>query len=180
MTGGARDEVTLPEIVIADYDPAWPVAFERERDAIVAALGEAMGGVVAIEHIGSTSVPGLAAKPIIDIAIGVRQVADGVPCITPIVQLGYECRGEFGIPGRLYFRKGKPRSHHIHMVVHEGEFWRDHTGFRDVLRARPDLAGEYARLKRELAAHYGGDRAGYTEAKTPFIESALARARRGA
>src|SRR3989304_1253108 len=135
-------------IVIADYDPAWPARFEEERAAIVAARGEAMGGVVAIEHIGSTSVPGLAAKPIIDIAIGVRQVADVVPCITPIVGLGYKCMGEFGIPGRLYFRKGKPRSHHIHMVVHKGEFWQRHLAFRDVLRARPDLAGEYARLKR--------------------------------
>ena len=170
----------MDPIVIANYDPAWPARFDEEREAIVAALGEATGSIVAIEHVGSTSVPGLAAKPIIDIMIGVRQVADGVPCITPIVQLGYECRGEFGIPGRLYFRKGEPRTHHIHMVAHEGEFWRRHVAFRDLLRARPDLVEEYARLKRELAAHYGGDRAGYTEAKTPFIESALARARRGA
>ena len=166
----------MDRIIIADYDPAWPARFEEEREAIVAALGGAAAGVVAIEHVGSTSVPGLAAKPIIDIAIGVRQVADAVPCITPIVGLGYKCMGEFGIPGRLYFRKGKPRSHHLHMVVHQGEFWQDHIGFRDALRGQPDLAQEYARLKRELAAHHVGDRVGYTEAKTPFIQSALARA----
>lgn len=166
----------MDSILIADYDPAWPEAFARERDAIVAALGEATRSVVAIEHVGSTSVPGLAAKPVIDIAIGVREVADGVPCITPMVALGYECRGEGGVPGRIYFRKGQPRSHHIHLVPHDGAFWREHMTFRDLLRARPDLVEEYARLKRELAARYGADRIGYTDAKTPFIQSALAQA----
>src|SRR3990170_5477466 len=132
----------MDPIVIANYYPAWPARFDEEREAIVAALGEATGSIVAIEHVGSTSVPGLAAKPILDIMIGVRQVADGVPCITPIVQLGYECRGEFGIPGRLYFRKGEPRTHHIHMVAHEGEFWQRHLAFPDLLRGRPDLVEE--------------------------------------
>jgi len=164
-------------ILIVDYDAAWPARFEEEREAIVAALGEAMAGVVAIEHVGSTSVPGLAAKPVIDIAIGIRALVDGVPCITPIVQLGYECMGESGIAGRLYFRKGEPRSHHIHMVAQQSKFWQDHIGFRDALRGRPDLAQEYARLKRELAERHGTDRLAYTEAKTPFIQAALARAR---
>jgi len=166
----------MEPIRIVDYDPAWEASFASERDAIVAALGEAGRGVVAIEHIGSTAVPGLAAKPVIDIMIGVGAVADDVPCITPIVHLGYKCMGEFGIPGRLYFRKGKPRSHHIHMAVHGSDFWRDQTGFRDLLRARPDLANEYAALKRELAARYGADHTGYIDAKTPFIQSALGQA----
>ena len=162
---------------IVPYDPAWPEAFARERDAIVQALGEAMDGVAGIEHVGSTSVPECAAKPVIDIMIGARTLRDGVRCITPIVRLGYECMGEADIPGRIYFRKGEPRSHHIHLVEHGGDFWERHIAFRDVLRARPDLVRQYSELKRELAAKFGDDRIGYTEAKTPFIEAAVAQAR---
>jgi GrpB-like predicted nucleotidyltransferase (UPF0157 family) len=161
-------------IVIADYDPAWPEAFERERAAIESALGDAIPSVVAIEHFGSTAVAGLAAKPVIDIMIGVQDVAAGVPCITPLVDLGYQCMGESGIPGRIFFRKGQPRSHHVHVLPFGGQSWNRHLAFRDLLRQRPDLAEKYARTKRELAASHGADRMAYTEAKTPFIEAALA------
>ena len=164
-------------VVIVPYDPRWPVTFAREREALVAALAHVIAGVVAIEHVGSTSVPGCAAKPVIDIMLGARTLRDGLRCITPVVRLGYECMGEYGIPGRLYFRKGQPRSHHIHLVEHGGDFWERHIAFRDVLRARPDLVEQYGELKRELAAKFGDDRIGYTEAKTPFIEAAVAQAR---
>jgi GrpB-like predicted nucleotidyltransferase (UPF0157 family) len=167
-------------VVIVDYDPAWPARFEKERAAIATAFGGAMEGVAAIEHVGSTAIPGCAAKPVIDIMIGVRSLADGLRCITPIVRFGYECMGEAGLPGRIYFRKGAPRTHHIHFVEHECDFWVRHLLFRDTLRARPDLVEQYSALKRGLAATFGHDRIGYTEAKSPFIESALARARRGA
>ena len=96
----------MDPIVIAEYDLAWPAAYEREREAIVEALGEAMAGVIAIEHGGSTSVPGLAAKPIIDIVIGVREQAAGVPCITPIVGLGYRC-GRARHRGRRLLPQGR-------------------------------------------------------------------------
>ena len=167
----------MQSILIADYDPRWPEAFEGEKARIVAALGELMDSVVVIEHVGSTSVPGCGAKPVIDIMIGARTLRDGVRCITPIVRLGYECMGEADIPGRIYFRKGEPRSHHIHLVEHGGDFWERHILFRDALRARPDLVEQYGELKRELAAKFGDDRIGYTEAKTPFIEAAVAQAR---
>ena len=165
-------------VVIVPYDPSWPARYEEERVRIVEALGAAMAGVVAIEHAGSTAVPELAAKPVIDIMIGVREFAHGERCIEPMETLGYEYRGEAGVPGRYYFRKGNPRSHHVHLVEHGGEFWNGHIAFRDLLRERPDIARRYAALKKELATRYGTDRVGYTDAKTPFIESVLAQARR--
>lgn len=161
-------------IVITDYDAHWPELFALEKRAIEDALGPLIDGVTGIEHVGSTSVPGCAAKPIIDIMIGVCGAADALRCITPIVGLGYECVGEGGIPGRIYFRKGTPRSHHIHLVHDGSRFWEKHLSFRDRLRARPDLVEQYSALKRRLAVEHGGNRLTYTFAKTPFIEAALA------
>ena len=165
------------DVVVVDYDSSWPARYERERASIVAALGDVMEGVAGIEHVGSTAVPGLAAKPIIDIMVGVRELPVGERCIQPLESLGYEYRGDAGIPGRYYFRKGNPRSHHLHMVQHGTEFWQRHLLFRDLLRERPAVAQEYAALKKELAVQYRTDRLAYTEAKTPFIDSALARER---
>ena len=164
-------------ILIVDYDPAWPEAFARERDAIVQALGEAMDGVAGIEHVGSTSVPECAAKPVIDIMIGARGPSEDLRCISPVVSLGYECMGELGIPGRIYFRKGEPRTHHIHLVEHGCDFGERHILFRDSLRERPDLVEQYSALKRELAAKFGADREGYTDAKSPFIEAVMVQAK---
>ena len=162
-------------IEIAPYDPAWPDAFERERASIVAALGDL---VFATEHVGSTSVPGLGAKPIIDIMIGLRRLADHASCVAPLEALGYEYKGEFGIPDRHYFRRPirGPRTHQLHLVEHGGEFWARHLLFRDYLRRSPDEASAYERLKVGLAARFGGDVEAYTEAKTEFIRSAEARA----
>lgn len=162
---------------MVDYDPAWPARFEAERTRIETALRE-VGGVIAIEHVGSTAVPGLAAKPIIDIMIGVREVAVGERCIEPMEGLEYQYRGEAGIPGRHYFRKGSPRSHHVHLVKHSSEFWQNHLLFRDYLRAHEDAAREYAALKRELAQRHRDDRVAYTDAKDPFVKAALENARK--
>jgi len=163
-------------IEIAPYDPAWPDAFERERAAILGALGDL---VFAIEHVGSTAVPGLGAKPIIDIMIGLRDLAGHARCVAPLQSLGYEHKGEFGIPGRHYFRKlvGGTRTHQLHMVEHCSSFWVRHLLFRDYLRRSPDEAAAYERLKRGLAGRFGGDVEGYTEAKTEFIRSAEPKAR---
>lgn len=164
-------------VEIAEYDPAWPGAYERERAAILAALGDL---VLAIEHVGSTAVPGLGAKPIIDIMVGLRRLADGEKCVGQLEALGFEHRGDGGIPGRLYFRKKLAdglRTHHIHMVEQGSDFWDRHILFRDYLREHPQEAKEYYRLKVRLAAQFGDDRLGYTEAKTEFIESAVAKAR---
>ncbi len=162
-------------VEIAEYDPNWPDLFERERALIAGALG---GLVVAVEHVGSTAVPGLGAKPVIDIMIGVRTLADGEKCVGPLEGLGYEYKGELGIPGRLYFyRLAKGwRSHQLHMVEYGSDLWERHLLFRDYLREHPQEAVEYYRLKVRLATEFRMNREGYTEAKTAFIESVLAQA----
>ena len=163
-------------VEIAEYDPAWPELYERERDLIGGSLGDL---VVAIEHVGSTAVPGLGAKPIIDIMVGVRTLAEGEKCVMPLEGLGYEYRGEAGIPGRLFFRKftAGVRTHHLHMVEQGSDYWERTILFRDYLRQHPQEAGDYYELKVRLAEQYGADREGYTEAKTEFVESVLTRAR---
>ena len=163
-------------VTVVRYDPTWPDLYERERVLIARALGDL---AVAIEHVGSTAVPELGAKPIIDITLGIHRLADGEKCIRPLEGLGYEYRGDGEIPGRHYFRKFTrgERTHHLNIVEHEGDFWARHILFRDYLREQPQEAQDYYDLKVRLAERFGTDRLGYTEAKTEFIESALARAR---
>ena len=136
-----------------------------------------------IEHIGSTAVPGLAAKPIIDIMPGIRRFDDGFDCVAPLEAVGYSYHGEGGIPGRHTFnhmdRDGAQGTgiQHVHMVTVESEFWTDHLLFRDYLRANPDHADKYARLKRSLAERYRNEREAYTESKSGFISDTIARAK---
>jgi GrpB-like predicted nucleotidyltransferase (UPF0157 family) len=162
-------------VVIAEYDPSWPTAYAREAALIRDALG---GLLLDIEHVGSTAVPGLGAKPIIDIMAGVRSYEDGEGCVAPLEGLGYEHKGEFGIPGRRYFRKpleGK-RTHQVHMVALGGQFWRRHLLFRDYLRAHPETARAYYELKARLAEEHRLDLVAYTDAKTEFITGVEAKA----
>lgn len=163
--------MTAGSIEVVEYDPEWPLLFEVEAARIRAACGD---GVRAIEHIGSTSVPGLAAKPIIDIMPGVEDIGRARAVLVAGMEgLGYESMGEYGIAGRLYFRRGEPRSHHVHVFEIGHPEWRRHLLFRDYLRAHPETAVEYAALKRELARAHGLDREAYTDAKAPFIERIL-------
>jgi GrpB-like predicted nucleotidyltransferase (UPF0157 family) len=179
-------------IVIADYDPRWPRRFEEECALILRTCGR--DALVRIEHVGSTSVPGLAAKPIIDVMPGLRSLDAARPLIPLLAAIGYEYVPEFehdtasgtGMPFRRYFRKdeGGERAFQMHMVEVGSEFWVDHLMFRDYLRAHPHAAAEYARLKREIAARYNAAlsassdiNTGYTDCKTDFIESIKAKAR---
>jgi GrpB-like predicted nucleotidyltransferase (UPF0157 family) len=155
---------------IVEPDPAWPARFEAERVRLTAALADVRH---AIEHCGSTSVPGLVAKPIIDVLLGLHDWTDRARAIQAIVGTGYEHRGEAGIPDREYFRRGVPRAFQVHMVAWGSEFWRRHVLFRDRLRADPALAQAYAELKRDLAERFRNDRIAYTDAKGPFIHRAL-------
>ena len=167
----------IAPVVIVDYDPQWPIRYQEEKDRIIEAVGHV---IVAIEHIGSTSVPGLGAKPIIDIMVAVSHLADAEECIQPLKGIGYEYVPELEVsmPQRRYFDKGSAEARiHLHMVELASEFWQRHLLFRDFLRDHPQVAQEYEQLKRELAAGYGSDRVGYTEAKTSFIRSVEARAR---
>ncbi|HKG95781.1 MAG TPA: GrpB family protein [Gemmatimonadaceae bacterium] len=173
-----RPTVGLPSgaLLLAAYDPAWADAFEEER----ALIAEAFGGLPArVEHVGSTSVPGLAAKPIIDILVGRPPESALEPYVDALVGAGYEYRGEYGIPGRHYFVRGlapAARTHHLHMVALGSALWRDHLAFRDYLRAHPEAAAAYEALKRELAARHADDRGAYSEAKAPFIRGVVAAA----
>jgi GrpB-like predicted nucleotidyltransferase (UPF0157 family) len=164
----AAKERAAGPVVIADYNPDWPAMYDRERQRIMDAAGDC---VIDIQHVGSTSVPGLAAKPVIDIMPGVRNLEDVQHIIEPLKRLGYECvpADVDDIPERRYFRRGFPRSHHLHVVETTSEFWRRHLAFRDYLRAHPGAAREYETLKRRLATQYGDDRLGYVNAKTEFI-----------
>ncbi len=166
-------------VEIAEYDPAWPALFERERGLLEGALGDLAS---AIEHVGSTAVPGLGAKPVIDIMVGLRTLAHHEPCVPPLQALGYEYKGEYGIPCRLYFRRFTEGrlSHQIHMVERGSDLWQRHLLFRDYLRGHPDEAEAYHELKVRLATEFRTDRVGYTEAKSEFIEAALAKARAAA
>ena len=162
MLGLERESVR-----VVPYSPEWPRLFEEERGLLESAFG---GRALAFEHVGSTSVPGLAAKPVLDLMASVRDLKDVEPCVAPLARVGYTYKGENGLPGRHYFTKGSPlRTHHLHVVTHGGDFWREHLLFRDHLRAHPDEARAYARLKTELSRKFSRDRAAYTEAKAPFI-----------
>lgn len=150
---------------------AWADAFELEKVRILAAIGN---DIVAVEHVGSTSIPGVDAKPILDILVGVRRFEEAQTCVAPMQELGYVYRGEYGIPRRRYFVHGEPRTHHLHMVEVQSEQWQSMLKFRDLLRARSDLAAAYANSKRRLAEIYSQDRASYQREKGRVIGRMLA------
>jgi GrpB-like predicted nucleotidyltransferase (UPF0157 family) len=166
-------------IIIVDYDPRWPAMFEEERAQLLNVVGN---WVLDIEHVGSTSVPGLAAKPVIDMLIAVRALAAAdAHCIEPICGLGYEYIRDFEtvMPFRRYFRRltdEQNHTHHIHLVEKGSEFWERHLLFRDYLRAHSERAREYEQLKLRLAPQFS-DLNDYAEAKTDFIRAAERQAR---
>lgn len=163
------------EVIIVDYNPAWPEMFEQEKARLLAGAGQ---WIEDIQHVGSTSIPGLAAKPIIDIMIAIYDLADVPKCVAPIEKLGYDYLGEHGLPERHFFRKPRldgwhKRTHHIHMVLKGSQEWENQTRFRDYLRTHPETRQQYQELKRELAARFGSDRGGYTDAKADFVINVL-------
>lgn len=163
----------MQTVVIVDYDPAWPTMFESLRDRIAAALGPM---AVAIEHVGSTSVPDLPAKPIIDIDVVVR-ADDVTSAIAALGALGYRHEGNLGVDGREAFRWCADfPDHHLYLCPEGSPALRRHILFRDYLRAHPDVARDYAEHKRELAALHHGDRSKYQDAKAGFIDSIFEKA----
>ena len=163
-------------IRIVPYDPAWPAAYEGER----AVLEEAIGGwaVGGIHHVGSTAVPGLAAKPIVDILVGVEDLERSRECFGPLGGLEYLHAPYLADEMHWFCKPDRDhRTHHLHLAPAGGRRFAEELAFRDRLRADPALARRYASLKRELAASLGGDRDAYTEAKSGFIRGVLAEAR---
>jgi GrpB-like predicted nucleotidyltransferase (UPF0157 family) len=165
--------MTVPNPVeIFEYDPDWPVQFERIRRAISSVLGDV---ALSIEHVGSTSVPGLAAKPILDIDVVVRTTADVPNAIELLASIGYTHQGDLGIPGREAFTApDKTYQQHLYLLASGAKPLEEHITLRDRLRADRNLVEQYAEIKYRLASEYGDDREGYTEAKTEFIRRVLA------
>ena len=155
-------------IRVVPYDASWPQRFRREAEAIGEILGENME---AIYHIGSTAVPGLAAKPVIDLMPVVRDLSAVEACYPQFEALGYECVGELGMPGRRYFRKGgDDRTHQIHIFRADNQ--KDigrHLALRDYLRTHEEAAAAYGALKLQLARRFPEDLEGYCDGKEMFV-----------
>jgi GrpB-like predicted nucleotidyltransferase (UPF0157 family) len=161
---------------VVPYDPAWPALFNDEAARLAPVLS-AHGVALRLEHTGSTAVSGLAAKPILDILAGWETEDARARAIRALESAGYVHRGEQGIPGRDFFRRGDPRQYHLHLTRVGSTFWNDHLTFRDHLRASPKAAQAYAALKLALAERYPTDRERYTDAKEEFVRGVLATAR---
>ncbi len=174
-----------PPVVVVAYDPEWPRVFEGLERAWIAVLGDL---AVAIHHVGSTAVPGLAAKPIIDVDVEIRTRADLPEVTRRLALLGYQHRGDLGVPGRESFqrdgasdlpRDGSGRGwppHNLYVCATGCEELRRHLLFRDWVRNHPERVGAYASLKQRLAEMYRDDRESYIEGKAELVEEILAEA----
>ncbi|MQB43584.1 GrpB family protein [Rhizobium sp. ICMP 5592] len=161
-------------VTLAAPNARWHEAYTLEAETIRKALGDL---ALDIQHIGSTSIPSIKAKPIIDIAVGVRRFDDGLVCIKPMEEIGYCYAGTDLVPDDHIFGRdveGQTRTHLVHVVELGGANWNHFILFRNKLRADPHIAQAYEALKIDLAAKYANNRAAYTASKKDFIEKVLA------
>jgi GrpB-like predicted nucleotidyltransferase (UPF0157 family) len=168
------DAVEIVQVV--EYNPDWLVEYEQEKMKISAALKDVNKG---IEHIGSTSIVGLAAKPVIDIMVGVLDLAELKQIhVEELGRLGYEYVEHSHFPERRFFRRGVRRAgtHHLHVYTHNGEHWKANLLFRNYIMSHPEAHKAYSELKKSLELQYQYDRAAYTKAKQPFIQELLRQA----
>ena len=164
------------KVRVVAHDPSWCVAYQREAKRIRGALGRI---VVELHHIGSTAIPGILAKPIIDLCLEVCDTRQLDGANSAMEALGYAARGEFGIPGRRLFLRDNAsgiRTHHVHAFETGSPEVRRHVAFRDYMIAHPNAAEAYSRLKGQLARDHANDREAYIAGKEPFIEQYQARA----
>ena len=158
------------EVIIVDADPRWAEAFALERDRMLRTLE---GRVVAIEHIGSTAVPGLASKPIIDLLCGFRTLDEATAAVPLLVTQGWDYPEDINarITDRRFLKLAKDgvRTHHAHLIVHDGPLWNEYVVFRDRLRESDALRDEYEELKRSLAEKFRDQRDSYTASKGSFV-----------
>jgi len=161
-------------VELLPYDGTWPSEFAKEADR----LGTVFGSDVKIEHVGSTAISGLIAKPLIDMQVGLESLADAKHLIPRLVELGYYYMPERDKPDEVFMPKGPEelRTHYLHIVEIGSERWKNTLLFRDYLRTHSDARDDYARLKQELAQQYGDYRPAYTEAKTAFVASIIEKA----
>ena len=161
----------MKKVQVVEYNPEWPEIFERIRSYVWPAVSEI---ALTIEHVGSTSVPGLKAKPVIDACIVVASREDLAACIERLARIGYVHRGNLGVPDREAFRRPDqlPR-HHLYLSPRDSLSLRNHLGFRDFLRAHPEAAQAYGELKAALARQYPADIDRYIVGKTDFVLQVL-------
>lgn len=164
-------------VIIEDFNADWSKGFVQEKEKLMNILADK---IISVEHIGSTSIEGLGAKPILDIAVGVDDLDVVDEFIEPLKQIGYEFVYHKDFPERRFFRKGKWRAgtHHLHFYEYKSEHWNNQLLFRNYLRNNTEVIKEYHQLKKELAEKYRYDRVLYTEAKAPFIQNVLIKAKR--
>jgi GrpB-like predicted nucleotidyltransferase (UPF0157 family) len=161
------------KVCVVPHDPRWSALYQSAEADLQACLG---AWIVAIEHVGSTAVAGLDAKPILDLMIAVRSLRLPSEVFAQLSNLGYEHRDQDSVPGRLFFVKGPEatRTHYLSICESDSPFWTSHLAFRDKLRADKSLAADYARLKHQLAEQFPDDRGAYTTAKESFIHAVMA------
>ena len=159
-------------VQILPYDPQWAHEYELEKQRLMTALGDT---IIAIEHVGRTSVPGLAAKPLIDIVVAIDSFERLPAIIHTLTAMGYEHMPERVSDERAFFPKGprQRRTHHLSFVLQGSDGWRQTITFRDYLRQHPERRNAYAALKQQLASAHADDRYAYTAAKHDFIEQTL-------
>jgi GrpB-like predicted nucleotidyltransferase (UPF0157 family) len=162
-------------IHVVPYDPNWVGQFEREKAVLEKLLAPWRRGP--IEHVGSTAIPGLCAKPVIDMMVGVTSLGESESAKAALREAGYQY-AEYKTDVMHWFCKPSfaMRTHHLHLIPYGAPLWHDRLKFRDVLRADPALAAAYAALKLDLASKFEFDREAYTEAKSPFIARILSSA----
>lgn len=170
----AMDEMIDETITVVPYEPHWFQLFSNEQQHLRWALGDS---IVDIQHIGSTAVPGLAAKPIVDVLVGgLHALSLATEHIAILETLGYEYLGFAGVPGRLYFRKRHPHAFNVHLVEWGSEVWSNNLLLRDFLRAHPDEADEYGQHKQKLITRGIAKLLAYSDQKEPVIAELLRRA----
>jgi len=160
------------KVELLPYNPAWQRLYQEEAKFLRSVIEK---DVLDIQHVGSTSIPGAEAKPIIDIAIGVENLKKAEKYVKPLTQLGYEYKYNAGIRGRRFFAKGseKNRTCYIHIVKLDGRIWKNFIFFRDYLRKHKTTVKEYNELKERLAKKYKNDRYAYTAQKDSFIKGII-------
>jgi GrpB-like predicted nucleotidyltransferase (UPF0157 family) len=162
------------DVTLHAYNPQWPALFAAEHDRLLDLFPQ----MVAVEHIGSTAVEGLSAKPIIDLIAGVASMEAALLLAEPLCQSGYTTSVDFNasLTDRQWFMRWADghRTHHLHVVVHEGAVWQGRLKFRDALRGNAELAAQYLQLKQRIASEHAQDREAYTQAKTALVQSVVA------
>jgi GrpB-like predicted nucleotidyltransferase (UPF0157 family) len=154
-------------VYLEKHSPVWKWLFRKEKALLWIAV---RGHVLEIQHVGSTAIAGMVAKPIIDILAAVRDYERAWACVAPIETLGYDYKGESEDPRYYHFVKGEPPRYHLYLVESSGEMWVRRIAFRDHLIQHPEVASQYADLKRNLALQFPDDPRAYQDGKLAFVE----------